>query len=133
MSKRGPTSELNHDNWDKEDADKESAGEFKQADTDEIKKRVILSAKRKSTSSSGSDAAVNVNLNAWNIRFFNTLFGFRKLHLATSKDFLLLQQTNLISASLWTQSSHQSPTPMALSSLRRGTNHHLNTFISSKA
>jgi NUP50 (Nucleoporin 50 kDa) len=57
MSKRGPTSELNHDNWDKEDAEKESAGEFKQADTDEIKKRVILQAKRKSTSS-GTDVNV---------------------------------------------------------------------------
>jgi NUP50 (Nucleoporin 50 kDa) len=73
MSKRGPTSELNHDNWDKEDADKESAGEFKQADNDEMKKRVILQAKRKSASSSGSDAAVNMSLNACKLRFLNTV------------------------------------------------------------
>lgn len=72
MSKRGPTSELNHDNWDKEEAESETAGEFKQADSDEIKKRVILQAKRKSASSSGADAAVIMSLLALLSRIHNT-------------------------------------------------------------
>ncbi|XP_059486906.1 LOW QUALITY PROTEIN: nuclear pore complex protein Nup50 [Neocloeon triangulifer] len=56
MSKRGPTSELNHDNWDQEEEDKEVAGEFKQASTDVIHTRKILQAKRKSMPS--ADGAV---------------------------------------------------------------------------
>jgi len=59
MSKRGPTSELNHDNWDQEDDVAESAGDFKQANTDELKKRVILQAKRKSASSSADSGPVS--------------------------------------------------------------------------
>jgi len=46
MPKRDATSELNHDNWDKED-ESEEAGEFKKASEDQMKGRVIKKAKRR--------------------------------------------------------------------------------------
>lgn len=45
-SKRGPVSDLNHDNWN-EEYEPEEAGEFKKANEDEIKRRVIKTAKRR--------------------------------------------------------------------------------------
>ncbi|XP_023017559.2 uncharacterized protein isoform X1 [Leptinotarsa decemlineata] len=42
----GPTSDLNHDNWDKEE-EPEDAGTFKRASEEELKKRVIKTARRK--------------------------------------------------------------------------------------
>ncbi|KAG1654490.1 Nuclear pore complex protein Nup50 [Nymphon striatum] len=39
MSKRGPTSQLNHDNWDVEDENIEEAGRFETASQEELKKR----------------------------------------------------------------------------------------------
>ncbi|CAB3367056.1 Hypothetical predicted protein [Cloeon dipterum] len=56
MSKRRPTSELNHDNWDQEDEEKETAGQFKQASSEVLQARKVLSAKRKSAASSGENA-----------------------------------------------------------------------------
>lgn len=46
MSKRQADKELNHDNWQDEDNEPEERGQFKQADKDEIKRRVIKTAKR---------------------------------------------------------------------------------------
>jgi len=46
MPKRDATTELNHDNWDKED-ESEEAGEFKKASEDQMKGRVIKKAKRR--------------------------------------------------------------------------------------
>jgi nuclear pore complex protein Nup50 len=61
MAKRGPTSELNHDNWDQDDSDDEDVkGEFQQAAPEELQKRVIRVAKRRS---------VNTNSPA-NVRIF---------------------------------------------------------------
>jgi len=48
MAKRGASSELNHDNWDAEEAGEE-AGEFKKASEAEMKGRVVRKAKRKLT------------------------------------------------------------------------------------
>lgn len=45
-SKRGAISDLNHDNWN-EEYEPEEAGEFKKANEDEIKKRIIRTAKRR--------------------------------------------------------------------------------------
>lgn len=47
MSKRGPTSELNHDNWD-DKFEPEEAGTFTRAPNDALQKRVIRTAKRRS-------------------------------------------------------------------------------------
>ena len=44
--KRGATSELNHDNWDRED-ESEEAGHFAVASEEAMKGRVIKKAKRK--------------------------------------------------------------------------------------
>jgi len=46
-SKRGATSELNHDNWDQDDDEVEVAGEFVQASKEELSTRVIKKAKRR--------------------------------------------------------------------------------------
>lgn len=48
MAKRRADKEMNHDNWDREDddSDKEDAGQFKQADRDELKRRVIKVGRR---------------------------------------------------------------------------------------
>lgn len=47
--KRQATTELNHDNWDKDDpADHEEMGSFKIATKDILEKRVIRTAKRRS-------------------------------------------------------------------------------------
>jgi len=46
MAKRGAGSELNHDNWDKEE-ESEEAGEFRRATADQMKGRVIKKAKRR--------------------------------------------------------------------------------------
>lgn len=47
--KRQATTELNHDNWDKDDpADHEEMGSFKTATKDILEKRVIRTAKRRS-------------------------------------------------------------------------------------
>jgi len=46
MVKRNAQSDLNHDNWDHDD-EKEEAGEFKKANEDQMKGRVIKKAKRR--------------------------------------------------------------------------------------
>jgi len=46
MVKRNAQSDLNHDNWDQDD-EKEEAGEFKKANEDQMKGRVIKKAKRR--------------------------------------------------------------------------------------
>lgn len=48
MSKRGPTSELNHDNWD-DKFEHEEAGIFTKATGEALQKRVIRTAKRRNT------------------------------------------------------------------------------------
>ncbi|XP_055639126.1 nuclear pore complex protein Nup50 [Toxorhynchites rutilus septentrionalis] len=59
MAKRGALSDLNHDNWNDEE-ESEEAGKFTQASDQELKKRVIKTARRRmapgaeSSSSSGS-------------------------------------------------------------------------------
>ncbi|XP_049863071.1 nuclear pore complex protein Nup50 [Schistocerca gregaria] len=50
MAKRIASSDLNHDNWDKEDK-REEAGTFRKADDSTLQSRVIRQAKRRSTSS----------------------------------------------------------------------------------
>ena len=47
-TKRGPTSDLNHDNWNDEEEPEES-GTFSQASEAEISQRKILRPKRKLT------------------------------------------------------------------------------------
>jgi nuclear pore complex protein Nup50 len=47
MAKRTATSELNHENWNEEEAPEE-AGTFRKATPDVIQHRVIKSAKRRS-------------------------------------------------------------------------------------
>lgn len=51
MAKRAATSDINHDNWDRED-DPEEAGTFSRADEEKLKKRVIKVAKRRNPISS---------------------------------------------------------------------------------
>lgn len=47
MAKRRADKEINHDNWDNEDDEEaEEPGKFKQADTDELKRRVIKVGRR---------------------------------------------------------------------------------------
>jgi len=46
MSKRKPGSDLNHENWDKEEA-VEHAGDFQKASTDSLKARKIIRPKRR--------------------------------------------------------------------------------------
>uniref|UniRef100_A0A131XVG7 Putative nuclear pore complex component n=1 Tax=Ixodes ricinus TaxID=34613 RepID=A0A131XVG7_IXORI len=47
MAKRRADKEINHDNWDNEDDEEaEDPGKFKQADTDELKRRVIKVGRR---------------------------------------------------------------------------------------
>lgn len=59
--KRQATTELNHDNWDQDDpADHEEMGSFKVAPKEQLEKRVIRTAKRRSTQL-GSDE-VNLNI-----------------------------------------------------------------------
>ncbi|KXJ76403.1 hypothetical protein RP20_CCG009136 [Aedes albopictus] len=53
MAKRGAQSDLNHDNWNAEE-EPEEAGKFAQASEDELKKRVIKTARRRVT---GADSA----------------------------------------------------------------------------
>ncbi|CAH0560082.1 unnamed protein product [Brassicogethes aeneus] len=59
MAKRTATTELNHDNWERED-EPEEAGTFQRATEDTLKKRVIKSARRRnpaSTLMNSGDAA----------------------------------------------------------------------------
>lgn len=49
--KRTATSDLNHENWDKED-DPEDAGTFQRADENSLKKRIIKTARRRNPISS---------------------------------------------------------------------------------
>ncbi|KAF4532962.1 hypothetical protein B566_EDAN000650 [Ephemera danica] len=59
MSKRGPTSELNHDNWDQEEpkqAGEDMLGGFTRATPEQLQNRVIKSAKRRSLHPSSSDS-----------------------------------------------------------------------------
>lgn len=46
MAKRSATSELNHDNWEKED-EPEERGTFKMASEDALKTRLIKTARRR--------------------------------------------------------------------------------------
>lgn len=50
MAKRSATSDINHDNWDR-DEEPEEAGTFSRADHERLKKRVIKVAKRRNLSS----------------------------------------------------------------------------------
>lgn len=54
MAKRGAQSDLNHDNWNEEE-ETEEAGRFAQAPEDELKKRVIKTARRRGVA--GTDSA----------------------------------------------------------------------------
>jgi nuclear pore complex protein Nup50 len=51
MAKRTASSDLNHDNWDKQE-DPEDAGTFKKASDEAIKNRIIKVAKRRNPISS---------------------------------------------------------------------------------
>ena len=55
-AKRQATSDLNHENWDREEKP-EDAGTFLTASEDELKSRVIKKAKRKLASGAGNDTA----------------------------------------------------------------------------
>lgn len=48
MAKRGPTQELNHDNWN-EEQEHEEAGTIARASKEELERRVIIKAKRRAT------------------------------------------------------------------------------------
>lgn len=56
MAKRGALSDLNHDNWNEEE-DAEEAGKFAQASEQELKKRVIRTARRRMPAGSESGVA----------------------------------------------------------------------------
>lgn len=56
-SKRRPTSDLNHDNWDKEE-EAEEAGTFTKAKPEVLKDRVIKKAKRKGIQQDGSGSSI---------------------------------------------------------------------------
>ncbi|CAH1635289.1 unnamed protein product [Spodoptera littoralis] len=59
--KRQATTELNHDNWDQDDpADHEEMGTFKVATKDQLEKRVIRTAKRRSTQLGGDEPKKSV-------------------------------------------------------------------------
>lgn len=60
MSKRGALTDLNHDNWDQEEPDEER-GSFKRASEDELKRRVIKKAVRRTGSGSGEGTAIFSN------------------------------------------------------------------------
>lgn len=53
MAKRGATSDLNHDNWDREE-EREEAGTFSRASEEQIKTRTIKTARRRNPISSVS-------------------------------------------------------------------------------
>jgi nuclear pore complex protein Nup50 len=55
MTKRAPTTTLTHDNWDDEEEQEEQLGEMPRATEDQLKKRVIIAAKRPTIRSKGSD------------------------------------------------------------------------------
>lgn len=59
MAKRGAQSDLNHDNWNEEE-EPEEAGKFAQASEDELKKRVIKTARRRVTPAENSTASSTV-------------------------------------------------------------------------
>ncbi|XP_077559555.1 nuclear pore complex protein Nup50 [Haemaphysalis longicornis] len=59
MSKRQADKELNHDNWQDDEEEPEDRGQFKQADKDEIKRRVIKTAKRSLSNSPASSPFAN--------------------------------------------------------------------------
>lgn len=52
MAKRTATREINHENWDQDD-EPEDPGTFQRASEEELKGRVIKTAKRKSLNSQG--------------------------------------------------------------------------------
>lgn len=58
-TKRRPVTNLNHDNWDEEDAPEER-GEFRMAPEEELKTRVIKTARRRLGNGNGSDPAKSV-------------------------------------------------------------------------
>ncbi|CAH0669164.1 unnamed protein product [Spodoptera exigua] len=77
--KRQATTELNHDNWDQDDpADHEEMGTFKVAPKEQLEKRVIRTAKRRSTQLSGDEPKKSV---------FSGFSGFNKAQ-PSSFDFL---------------------------------------------
>lgn len=67
--KRTATSDLNHDNWDREDAP-EDAGTFQRASEESLKRRVIKTAKRRNPISS---VRVNSNIYMLYIKALNLL------------------------------------------------------------
>lgn len=56
MAKRGAQSDLNHDNWNEEE-ESEEAGRFAQAPDDELKKRVIKTARRRGVGGTDSGSS----------------------------------------------------------------------------
>ncbi|XP_075214282.1 nuclear pore complex protein Nup50 [Lycorma delicatula] len=66
MAKRGATSELNHENWDRED-EPEVAGTFQKASNDTMQKRIFKVAKRRSTGQVDQGSSKNV---------FSSFYGF---------------------------------------------------------
>lgn len=77
--KRQATTELNHDNWDQDDpADHEEMGSFKVAPKEQLEKRVIRTAKRRSTQLGGDEPKKSV---------FSGFSGFNKAQ-PSSFDFL---------------------------------------------
>lgn len=67
MAKRNATSELNHDNWNEEEAPEE-AGTFCNATPDVMKHRIIRSAKRRSGSSTENVSTNFAVMNTFKLR-----------------------------------------------------------------
>ncbi|XP_057669198.1 nuclear pore complex protein Nup50 isoform X2 [Diorhabda carinulata] len=86
--KRCATSELNHDNWDREEVPEE-AGTFQKASDDSLKQRVIKTARRRNPISS-----VRVNDDNEKKSAFTSFTGFGKSSTPTSADFSFLSKIN---------------------------------------
>ena len=76
MAKRRADKELNHDNWDQEDdSPEEDMGEFKKASEDELSKRKIKVAKRRSGAVPQSDSGPNLFKNFTGFSNIGSAFG----------------------------------------------------------
>lgn len=86
--KRSATSELNHDNWDAEEAPEES-GTFQKASDDSLKQRVIKTARRRNPISSVRDNDDKEKKSA-----FTSFTGFGKSSTPTTATFSFLSNIN---------------------------------------
>ena len=66
MSKRGSTTDLNHDNWDREE-EPEEPGTFRRAAEDQMKGRVIKKARRRNLANGVSGVT---DQSCWHFRYF---------------------------------------------------------------